>query len=125
MAKTNGMGVACKPGICDYLHVSIKLLHTSGPEFQSSRVQLSFVQTYQLSALPCYLGVVCVNTLKSFLLMQATIKLSNGHNHYVKCGLYCQQFERCWLPESASKMSGAQYFKAIKLSAFLFSLITF
>lgn len=57
--------------------------------------------------------------------MQGTIKLSNGHNHYVKCGLYCQQFEHCWLPESADKMSGAQYFKAIKLSAFLFSLITF
>lgn len=57
--------------------------------------------------------------------MQGTIKLSNGHNHYVKCWLYCQQFEHCWLPGSADKMSGAQYFKAINLSAFLFSLITF
>lgn len=57
--------------------------------------------------------------------MQGTIKLSNGHNHYVKGGLYRQQFEHCLLPGSADEMSGAQYFMAINLSAFLFSLITF
>lgn len=57
--------------------------------------------------------------------MRGTIKLSNGHDHYVKGGLYCQQFERRLLPGNADEMSGAQYFKAINLSAFLFSLITF
>ena len=57
--------------------------------------------------------------------MRGTIKLSNGHKHYVKGGVYCQQFEHCLLPGSADEMSGAQYFKAINLSAFLFSLITF
>lgn len=73
----------------------------------------------------CRPWAVSPNTLKSFRLIQGTIKLPNGHNHYVKGGLYCQQFEYWWLPESADKMSGAQYFKAIKLSAFLSSLITF
>lgn len=63
--------------------------------------------------------------LKSFPLMQRTIKLSNGHEHYVKDGLYGQQCEHCLLPGSADEMSGAQYFKAINLSAFLFRLITF
>lgn len=63
--------------------------------------------------------------LKSSGSLQGTIKLSNGHNHYVKVGIYCQLFEHCWLPGSEDKMSGAQYFRPIKLSAFLFSLITF
>lgn len=98
-------------------------IHWSGiSEFKSSAQFCSNLSAFKKALLS---WVVCVNTLKSFLLMQGTIKLSNGHNHYVKCGLYCQQFEHCWLPESADKMSGAQYFKAIKLSAFLFSLITF
>lgn len=78
------------------------------------------------SNLPSYLSLFFfLNLFKSFLLMQGTIKLSNGHKHYVKGGLYCQQFEHCLLPGSADEMSGAQYFKAINLSAFLFSLITF
>lgn len=88
-------------------------------------VQHSLVQTCQLSDIPCHPWAVCLNTFKSFLLMQGTIKLSNGHNHYGKGRLYCQQFEHCLLPGSADEMSGAQYFKAINLSAFLFSLITF
>lgn len=116
--------VSTHPGMCDYLHVSTYLIHEMIQTF-FFRVLHGLVQTCQLSDIRCHPRAVCLNTFKSFLLMQATIKLSNGHNHYVKGGLYCQQFEHCLLPGSADEMSGAQYFKAINLSAFLFSLITF
>lgn len=80
------------PGICDCLHVSMYLLlfffffctFLSSARFRSN---LSTVR-HSLSSLSC------LNTFKSFLLMQGTIKLSNGHNHYVKGGLCCQQFEQ-------------------------------
>lgn len=102
--------VSTHPGICDCLHV-----------FRSAPNALflgSDRSTFQRSLL--YFDI-----LKSFGRLQGTIKLSNGHSHYVKAGLYCQLFEHSWLPGSEDKMSGAQYFRAIKLSAFLFSLITF
>lgn len=97
------------------------------PKFSSVWLELVEFETVTV-----VLELFCLDTFESFLLMQGTIKLSNGHNHYVKRGggggaggLYCQQFEHCLLPGSADEMSGAQYFKAINLSAFLFSLITF
>lgn len=107
--------------VCDCVRVSVTAAEIH-PHF---RVQHGLVQTCQLSDIPCHPWAVCLNTSESFLLMQATIKLSNGLNHYVKGGLYCQQFEHCLLPGSTDEMSGAQYFKAINLSAFLFSLIIF
>lgn len=105
----------------DCLNVKYALLLL--PDF--SQVQPCFARTCQFSENPCHLPSRCLNTFKSFLLMQGTIKLSNGHNHYVKGQLHCQQFEHCLIPGRADEMSEAQYFKAINLSAFLFSLITF
>lgn len=103
--------------------LSSRICFTNASRF--FRVQHGLAQICQLIYFPWHPWAVCPNTFKSFLLMQGTIKLSNGHNHYVKGGLYCQQFEHCLLPGSADEMSGAQYFKAINLSAFLFSLIIF
>lgn len=124
--RTNG-GVVCvcvrqrerKSTPSHYLHIC------SSASINSSSVEPRSVHTCQLSDVPCHPWAICANACKSFLLMQGTIKLSNGHNHYVKGGFYRQQFEHCLLPGSADEMSGAQYFKAINLSAFLFSLITF
>ena len=115
-------GACTHPGICDHLRASIKKSVRSFLRIQRSSVKLvNFSDTPPRHPWGCLPEI----HLKSFLLMRGTIKLSNGHKHYVKGGVYCQQFEHCLLPGSADEMSGAQYFKAINLSAFLFSLITF
>lgn len=124
--RNEGMPYVCAKGVHTPKHTWPSLFvrytkNTSTPII----VQSCLTWTLQLSDIPSCLWAVCLNTFKSFLLMQGTIKLSNGHCHYVKDGLYCQQFEHCLLPGSAEEMSGARYFKAINLSAFLFRLITF